>query len=302
MKRLSACLTAILFCPSAFAIGPTIDGPSTGLWLNPNESGRGYDIDIQGDTMVVTTYIYTANGDPIWYLSSGTYNHATGFFQSSFDSYSGGQCFGCPPGAPDLHSGAGGALTISFHDDQSATLTYPGGSTNIVKFNYGFADALDVLYGEWAFTFNIAGLIGGDWVIFDSPYVGTDGTVYASGHMDGNSNDLALATYDASLGYVVLVAVGSFDDFYQINLDDRRGFGSAWVEPAGGTISGNGSPATGSRLLFHSEITGAAAEPESGGQMDRSQFVRLSQGPTNATTMARITKIRQALAEKRMGR
>ena len=53
-----------------------------GLWYNADESGRGYDIDLQGDTMIVTTYVYEQSGDPIWYLSSGTYDHTTGTFTS----------------------------------------------------------------------------------------------------------------------------------------------------------------------------------------------------------------------------
>jgi len=58
----------------------TIGGPATGLWAHAGDGGRGFNIDIQGSTMIVTTFIYTQNGAPIWYLSSGTYNHATGRF------------------------------------------------------------------------------------------------------------------------------------------------------------------------------------------------------------------------------
>ena len=51
------------------------DGPL----VQPQESGRGYEIDLQGDTMIVTTYVYESSGDPIWYFSSGTYDHAPAY-------------------------------------------------------------------------------------------------------------------------------------------------------------------------------------------------------------------------------
>jgi hypothetical protein len=297
------CLSALLFsCVSAYAIGPTIGGPTVGLWYNPQESGRGFNIDLQGDTMIVTTFIYQPSGDPIWYLSSGTYSHATGVFHSSYDSYSDGQCFGCPPGSPIAHSGAGGAMTITFHNDQAATLSYPGGSTNIVKFNYGFASALDNLYGEWALSYDIAGLVGGDWIIFDAPFTASDGTVYASGHMDLASQYLALGTFSSSLNaFVILVSIGNFEDFYQIGMDDRRGLGAAWVLSSGGTPSGNGSAASAGRLLYKSELIGAAAarQTKSTVQFDRSPFAqRDTSGVVDPETAAAIAQLRHALMEK----
>ena len=67
------CLSSAFFvCGAANAIGPTIGGPTVGLWYNPQETGRGFNIDLQGDTMIVTTFVYQQSGDPIWYLSSGT--------------------------------------------------------------------------------------------------------------------------------------------------------------------------------------------------------------------------------------
>ena len=62
---------------------PPTGGPTMGLWWNPSESGRGYEIDLQADTMIVTTYVYEQSGDPIWYLSSGTFDYSTGTLQSA---------------------------------------------------------------------------------------------------------------------------------------------------------------------------------------------------------------------------
>ena len=159
IRELVVLTSLVALCSSASAI--TVGGPTMGLWYNPQESGRGYDIELQGDTMIVTTYVYESSGDPIWYLSSGPYDHATGVFQSTYDSFSNGQCFGCPYQAPDAQVGAAGPITITFFTNQSATLTYPGGSTNIVRYMYGFPTRTDTLYGEWALSYETGGVVIG---------------------------------------------------------------------------------------------------------------------------------------------
>jgi hypothetical protein len=253
--RLLALLTSFVSMVSV-ASAATVGGPTMGLWYNPQESGRGYGIDLQGDTMVVTTYIYEASGDPIWYLSSGTYDHATGVFQSTYDSYSNGQCFGCPPQAPDLQSGAAGPITITFHTNQTATLTYTGGSTEIVKYVYGFPTKTDNLYGEWALSYETAGTVGGDWIVFDTPFTDTSGNVLVSGHAAGNSTTTALGYYDPNFREVqIQVTQGTTVRFYRFGVfDDRRGLGVATVT-VDGTLTGPFT-ATGARLLYKSEIAG----------------------------------------------
>jgi hypothetical protein len=207
--------------------------------------------------MIVTTYVYEQSGDPIWYLSSGTYDHDTGVFQSTYDSYSNGQCFGCPFQAPVLQSGAAGPITITFHTNQTATLTYPGGSTDIVKFAYGYATRTDVLYGEWALTYETGGAVGGDWIVFDTPYTDpASGTVFASGHAAGNAATTALGLYDPTfLEAQIEVTDGPTKRLYQFGVfDDRRAIGQ--MTSTTGTTSVGPYTATGARLLYKSEIAG----------------------------------------------
>jgi len=42
--RAAFCLIAIVFATSGLAASKFPGGPSPGLWWNPNESGRGYDL------------------------------------------------------------------------------------------------------------------------------------------------------------------------------------------------------------------------------------------------------------------
>ena len=46
------------------------DGYTTNLWLIPNESGWGFNIIEQGDTLFGTLFVYDAEGKPRWYSAS----------------------------------------------------------------------------------------------------------------------------------------------------------------------------------------------------------------------------------------
>ena len=246
--------SASLFALADSASALTIGGPTMGLWWNSSESGRGYEIDLQGDTMIVTTYVYEQSGDPIWYLSSGTYDHTTGVFTSAYDVFANGQCFGCPYVEP-AHTGDAGPITITFHTNQTATLTYPGGSTEISKFQYGFPDRTQVLYGEWALSYETGGNVGGDWIVFDTPYTDpASGTHFVSGHAAGNATTTALGIYDPNfLEAQIEVTAGTTKRLYRFGVyDDRRVIGT--MTSTTGTATVGPYTATGARLLYKSEL------------------------------------------------
>ncbi|HEV7489744.1 MAG TPA: hypothetical protein VGO25_02990 [Rhodanobacteraceae bacterium] len=286
-----AFLASLMTLCSSVSAG-TVGGPTMGLWFNPQESGRGYDIDLQGDTMIVTTYVYETSGDPIWYLSSGTYDHSTGVFQSTYDSYSGGQCFGCPYQAPAVQVGAAGPITITFHTNQAATLTYPGGSTEIVKFAYGFPTRTDVLFGEWALSYETGGVVGGDWIVFDTPYTDTSGLAYASGHEASATTTTALGLYNSSVPEAqILVTQGATQRVYEFGVfDDRRAIGQV-TSTTGGVTTGP-FPATGARLLYESEVTGGVVIGSTGGQ---SQAAAASSGVHDASGVETLQRAAEKL-------
>lgn len=265
VRALVALVTSFFCVNLAQALGgPTIGGPSTGLWARAGDGGRGFNIDMQGNLMTVTTFVYTSTGQPIWYLSSGIYNHDTGRFQSSYDSYSDGQCFGCPPNQPLVHSGAAGNMTIQFHNNVEATIATPSGSIEIKKFNYAFGSATDMLYGEWVASFSIAGLPGGDWIVFSEPFQADDGTIYAAGTLDGVSNGVALGRFVPQINAVLIITTrtnSSFNHWYQVAIDDRRGLGGGWVLRTDETPSGDGTPTFMARLLWRPELVGTLSQP-----------------------------------------
>jgi hypothetical protein len=108
--------------------------PVTGLWWNPNESGTGYNIQVQHGVMVVTMYSYVGGGDPLWYLVVGKLaNVGAGVTASgTLDKFRGGQCASCMYQSP-VQAGNDGAMTISFSSPTTATVQLPGGRVTPIQ-------------------------------------------------------------------------------------------------------------------------------------------------------------------------
>ena len=102
--------------------------PVTGLWWNPNESGRGYNIQVQRGVLVVTMFSYTTVGDSIWYLAVGPLTNAGGGVAATatLDIYRGGQCASCMYQKPTTISNDG-AISVSFTSPTAASVQLPGG-------------------------------------------------------------------------------------------------------------------------------------------------------------------------------
>jgi hypothetical protein len=101
--------------------------PVTGLWWNPNESGTGYNIQVQRGVLVATMYSYTSAGDPVWYLAVGPLANAGGGVAAmgTLDKYRSGRCASLHlPKASMV--GNDGAMTITFNPPTTATVQLPG--------------------------------------------------------------------------------------------------------------------------------------------------------------------------------
>lgn len=153
MKRLLAalCLSVIAFAAQAAVL---IGGPARGLWWNPNESGRGFNIERQDDMMIVTSFVHVPGGAATGFISAGRYHFATGTFSATFDANTGGQCIGCPYVRPQGIANAAGPLPIEFDSYVTGTLCYQGGSTRITRQLHAYDGTLAVLRGSFALTCN----------------------------------------------------------------------------------------------------------------------------------------------------
>jgi hypothetical protein len=95
--------------------------PQTGWWWNPDESGRGYSIEVQGSSLFLAGFMYDDFGNPLWYFGAGpmtTERH----FESDLLLFSGGQTMSGPyrpPGTP-LRVGR---IGVDFSAADRATIT-----------------------------------------------------------------------------------------------------------------------------------------------------------------------------------
>jgi hypothetical protein len=108
--------------------------PVTGLWWNPNESGSGYNLQVQHGVLVMTMFSYTTGGDPLWYLAVGPLvNSGTGVTATgSLDKARGGQCASCTYRMP-IVMGSDGNMTITFASPSMATVRLPGGRVTQIQ-------------------------------------------------------------------------------------------------------------------------------------------------------------------------
>ncbi len=113
---------------------PTI-APAAGYWWNTAEPGRGFVIEIQGSDMFMAGFLYAQNGEATWVASSGTMA-APEQYSGSLITYANGQTLS---GAyvPAKAQPAIGTLAINFSSNTRGTLTWPGGSIPIQRFDFG---------------------------------------------------------------------------------------------------------------------------------------------------------------------
>lgn len=80
--------------------------PEAGLWYNPDQSGSGFTFEFQKGVMAGYYYGYDAEGQPEWYLVSGTLleSETPGVMwelEVEPQRFTGGNCLGCPYQAPN---------------------------------------------------------------------------------------------------------------------------------------------------------------------------------------------------------
>lgn len=104
-----------------FATGEASFQP-TGWWWNPDESGRGFCIEVQGGFLFMAGFMYDEPGNPVWYISAGKLTTPKSYLGSLL-SVNGGQTMGGPY-KPPLAETPVGTVAIEFASLEEATLTF----------------------------------------------------------------------------------------------------------------------------------------------------------------------------------
>jgi Repeat of unknown function (DUF5648) len=107
---------------ASFGTGAAPFQPDTGWWSNPDENGRAYSIEVQGDSLFAGAYMYDDSGNPVWYYSSGKMATPTTYEGQWLQSANGQTLAGPwqPHGAPIPVGG----LSIEFTAIDEASLTF----------------------------------------------------------------------------------------------------------------------------------------------------------------------------------
>jgi hypothetical protein len=192
--------------------------PVDGWWFNPNESGRGVNIEMQDDTMFVSLFHYAEDGDQSWWITSGQYDASLQRFQSDFIATEDGQCPGCAWVGPDIVSLPDPGVTIDFTSPITATMTWAGGTTSLSRQYFAQFDTDDprtFLLGEFHFTIGDDGVYVADRLIFDE-LDEMDGVRFVTGRRSGTDR-LALGEFLDGL-FIILVE-DSDNEFRLYNFD-----------------------------------------------------------------------------------
>ena len=110
--------------------------PQTGWWLNPQQGGRGFSIESQGNNLFMATYLYDASGRAIWYVTAGPTSLDGSLFYNQLMSFANGVTL-----EGDYRSNTrlpnAGTISLTFDDAQHGTLVWPGGVVAIQRYAFG---------------------------------------------------------------------------------------------------------------------------------------------------------------------
>lgn len=132
--------------------------PEDGWWWDANASGRGYMLERQGDFIFMSSFHYTALGDPEWLAISGAYLPANatssdiGELEGDVTISVDGQVIGGEYVSPVTSVSEQDPMSLVFHTNQTATLNWTNETVELTRFNFGFANSLERLNGSWLIT------------------------------------------------------------------------------------------------------------------------------------------------------
>ena len=106
--------------------------PESGWWWNPQEGGRGFFLEWQGDSADIATYMYDDAGNPVWYLSLFPAPDVRNY-SGNWWLYANGQSLtGAFKPASRINDNVA-PVTIQFTSATTATMTLPNGRTTALQ-------------------------------------------------------------------------------------------------------------------------------------------------------------------------
>ncbi len=117
-----------LSCPSKAQIVP-----QTGWYWNAAEGGRGYFIENRNGSIFMGAFLYTPQGPAWWFVGNAPVSGPD--FSSPMYTLQGGQSLTGAFKTATL-TASPGTVQLKFATDSTATMTWPGGTVNLVRFPF----------------------------------------------------------------------------------------------------------------------------------------------------------------------
>jgi hypothetical protein len=161
--------------------------PENGWWWNQQESGRGFNLEVQNGTVFLATFIYNDAGNAVWYSGSGVLN-ADNTVTIELNEFANGQCIQCTHQNPAL-IGTVETATIHFTSRGTADLSWSNGTVALQRFNFSLGGTWqEQLIGEWSVVAGNSSFPAytGDRITFTG--LQQSDTLDVIGHRTGNTN------------------------------------------------------------------------------------------------------------------
>jgi hypothetical protein len=107
-----------------FGTGNAAFQPDNGWWWNSGESGSGYSLEVQGDSLFVVGFMYDDAGRAVWYFSAGPMSSST-TYRGEVLLFANGQTMGGAYHAPGPPAKIA-TLDIEFTAQDEADVTFTG--------------------------------------------------------------------------------------------------------------------------------------------------------------------------------
>lgn len=216
---------------TTFQPAPSTFTPQSGAWAIDSElngrPGRGMQIDVENDILVLTLYAYDATGRGTFYLTAGQLD-ANGHFSGELKFYDQGTPLGGTV-RNAREAGTAGTVELDFSDGAHGTIRLPGEPTlAISKLNFGVPEGVEGLLGEWLFVYDEAGSIGSHRMVLD--FTEQSFGIFAQGLARSTADSDVLCGRNASRGssYLecqILGSNGSPTDYYFWEMSGNAGDG-----------------------------------------------------------------------------
>jgi len=126
--------------------------PSVGLWAidqeNTGQPGRGFEIDVQNDIIVLTFFGYETSGLSTFYQASGEFTQGSNEITMPLLQFENGTAFGQPFQNAEPIGSAGDVIFRFFEMDRGEICLPEESCKAVSSFNFGFGSVQELL-GEW---------------------------------------------------------------------------------------------------------------------------------------------------------